>query len=299
MIFIYSIGCCFDFLPFCLFFSFNFNVGFTVVNDIHFQCFQNRPPRNNSRKIRVGYISPDFFTHSVSYFAEVLLKHGDKEKFEIFCFSNVVKEDRKTLILKGHVDPEKWRPIYGKNAQMVIEMINKEQIDVLIELTGHTAGNRLDVMANKPAPIQVTMIGYPNTTGLTAIDYRITDIVADPLDTEQKYVEKLVRLPNFLCYTPTDEYIEIQPAPYDTNKFITFGTFNNLAKITPEVLTLWARIMKTIPESRFLMKCKPFVNKRSCEKVHIFFYRLIFSINGERVVSRHIMEMEWNVHDSN
>jgi protein O-GlcNAc transferase len=125
-------------------------------------------------------------------------------------------------------------------------------------------------MARKPAPIQVTMIGYPNTTGMSTIDYRITDAIADPLDTPQKYTEKLVRLPCFLCYTPSSESLPICPTPYDTNHYVTYGSFNNLAKITDEVLQIWAKILRAVPNSNLLLKCKPFVNQKSRDKVRVW-----------------------------
>tara|TARA_R110002050_G_scaffold160395_1_gene289800 strand:- start:580 stop:1320 length:741 start_codon:yes stop_codon:yes gene_type:complete len=230
-----------------------------------------------NRKIRVAYISPDFFTHSVSYFIEAILKYADKERFEVFCYANVVKEDTKTALLKSFVPEENWKAVSGKAAEAVANLIRDDKIDILVELTGHTAGNRLDVVARKPAPIQVTMIGYPNTTGLPTVDYRITDGVADPPNTSQKFVEKLVRLPEcFLCYTPTKEPIEISPAPCLNNNFITFGSFNNLAKITDEVLCMWASVLIAVPKSILLLKCKPFVNQKTRERVG--YMLLIFSI---------------------
>ncbi|ELR15334.1 udpn-acetylglucosamine--peptide n-acetylglucosaminyltransferase spindly, putative [Acanthamoeba castellanii str. Neff] len=130
-------------------------------------------------------------------------------------------------------------------------MIMADEIDILVDLTGHTAGNRLDVMALKPAPVQVTYIGYPNTTGLPTIDYRFADAVTDPLDSQQRYVEELVRLPHcFLCYTPSPDAGPVAPAPCTKNGYITFGSFNNLAK-------------------RMVIKCKPF----ACDTIRNNFLR--------------------------
>jgi len=161
-----------------------------------------------------------------------------------------------------------WRSIVGLTEVQVSDIIHKDQIDILVELTGHTANNRLDVLCCKPAPIKVTWIGYPNTTGLSTIDYRITDKYVDPLDTEQPYVESLLRTPNcFLSYTPSPEAPDvINSPPAIENGFITFGSFNNLAKIGNKVIALWSRILKSVPNSRLLVKAKPFANSEIQQK---------------------------------
>ncbi|KAG9138427.1 hypothetical protein Leryth_012718 [Lithospermum erythrorhizon] len=162
---------------------------------------------------------------------------------------------REKVLKKGGI----WRDIYGVDEKIVANLVREDKVDILVELTGHTANNKLGMMACRPAPIQVTWIGYPNTTGLPAIDYRITDSLADPLGSKQKHVEELVRLPEcFLCYTPSPEAGPVCPTPALTNGFVTFGSFNNLAKITPKVLQIWARILCAVPNSRLIVKCKPF-----------------------------------------
>lgn len=217
--------------------------------------------REPSRKLRIGYISGDFFTHSVSYFIDAILTNHDRDSFHVICYSNVVKEDNKTQRFKSLAST--WKSVYGLSAHQVATMIAEDRIDILVELSGHSAANRLDVMALKPAPIQVTYIGYPNTTGLKQIDYRFADEITDPLDTKQQYTEKLIRLPKcFLCYSPPlDACGPVVPLPCLTNGYITFGSFNNLAKINSEVLDLWAEILKRVPNSRFVIKCKPFASE--------------------------------------
>eukprot|EP01103_Thecamoeba_quadrilineata_P013485 TRINITY_DN3765_c0_g1_i2.p1 TRINITY_DN3765_c0_g1~~TRINITY_DN3765_c0_g1_i2.p1 ORF type:complete len:627 (+),score=73.09 TRINITY_DN3765_c0_g1_i2:157-2037(+) len=213
-----------------------------------------------NRKIRIGYLSPDFFTHSVSYFIEGILKNHNDKDFHITCFSNVIKEDEKTKRFKQYA--HSWKNVYGLSAEAAASIIENEKIDILIELTGHTSGNRLDVMAMRPAPIQITYIGYPNTTGLKEINYRITDAFCDPLNTTQKYTEKLVRLPNsFLCYTPLIDAPTITQSPCLTQGFITFGSFNNLGKINDDVIQIWSKILLRLPKSRLIIKCKPFASK--------------------------------------
>ncbi|KAB2046403.1 hypothetical protein ES319_D01G231900v1 [Gossypium barbadense] len=218
-------------------------------------------PKDLERPLVIGYISPDYFTHSVSYFIEAPLIYHDYGKYQVVVYSAVVKADAKTnrfrerVVKKGGL----WRDIYGIDEKKVASMIRDDKIDILVELTGHTANNKLGTMACRPAPVQVTWIGYPNTTGLPTIDYRITDSLADPPGTKQKHVEELVRLPEcFLCYTPSSEAGLVSPTPALSNGFITFGSFNNLAKITPKVLQVWARILCAVPNSRLVVKCKPF-----------------------------------------
>ncbi|XP_042032819.1 probable UDP-N-acetylglucosamine--peptide N-acetylglucosaminyltransferase SPINDLY isoform X2 [Salvia splendens] len=218
------------------------------------------------RPLVIGYVSPDYFTHSVSYFIEAPLIYHDYTAYKVVVYSAVVKADAKTNRFRDRVlkNGGEWRDIYGIDEKKVASMVREDKIDILVELTGHTANNKLGMMACRPAPVQVTWIGYPNTAGLPTIDYRITDALADPSDTKQKHVEELVRLPDsFLCYTPSPEAGPVCPTPALSNGFVTFGSFNNLAKITPKVLQVWARILCAIPNSRLIVKCKPFC----CESV--------------------------------
>ncbi|TYJ12540.1 hypothetical protein E1A91_A11G359000v1 [Gossypium mustelinum] len=218
-------------------------------------------PTDPERPLVIGYISPDYFTHSVSYFIEAPLIYHDYQNYHVVVYSAVVKADAKTIRFREKVLKRGgvWRDIYSIDEKKVASMVRDDKIDILVELTGHTANNKLGTMACRPAPVQVTWIGYPNTTGLPTIDYRITDSFADPPDTKQKHVEELVRLPEcFLCYTPSPEAGPVSPTPALANGFITFGSFNNLAKITPKVLQVWARILCAVPNSRLVVKCKPF-----------------------------------------
>ncbi|EHA8589787.1 putative UDP-N-acetylglucosamine--peptide N-acetylglucosaminyltransferase SPINDLY [Cocos nucifera] len=218
-------------------------------------------PKDMKRSLVIGYVSPDYFTHSVSYFIEAPLSHHDYANYKIVVYSAVVKADAKTLKFKDRVLKKGglWRDIYGIDEKKVAGMVRDDKVDILVELTGHTANNKLGTMACRPAPVQVTWIGYPNTTGLPTIDYRITDSLADPLTTKQKHVEELVCLPEcFLCYMPSPEAGPVSPTPALSNGFVTFGSFNNLAKITPKVLQVWARILCAVPNSRLVVKCKPF-----------------------------------------
>ncbi|XP_008806108.2 probable UDP-N-acetylglucosamine--peptide N-acetylglucosaminyltransferase SPINDLY [Phoenix dactylifera] len=237
-------------------------------------------PKDMERPLVIGYVSPDYFTHSVSYFIEAPLSHHDYTNYMVVVYSAVVKADAKTLKFRDRVLKKGglWRDICGIDEKKVASMARDDKVDILVELTGHTANNKLGMMACRPAPVQVTWIGYPNTTGLPTIDYRITDSLADPLTTKQKHVEELVRLPEcFLCYTPSPEAGPVSPTPAVSNGFITFGSFNNLAKITPKVLQVWARILCALPNSRLVVKCKPFC----CDSVRLRFLSMLEQLGLE------------------
>jgi predicted O-linked N-acetylglucosamine transferase (SPINDLY family) len=210
--------------------------------------------RSPERRLRIGYVSSDFRRHSVGYFIEPVLAHHDHDQFEIFCYSNHLQEDEVTGWLKSHTDH--WRRLVGLSDEQATNQICTDQIDILIDLNGHMGGNRLLAFARQPAPVQVTWLGYPATTGLSAMDYRITDGFADPIGmTEHLHSEKLVRLPEcFSCYRPPPEAPEVSGLPARKNGYVTFGSFNNMAKITPEVMAVWARILQSIPGSHLTLK---------------------------------------------
>lgn len=213
------------------------------------------PPRGE--RIRVGYVSPDFKQHSVASFIEPVLREHDRALFEVFCYANLLRADRTTERLKGLA--EHWRDIRGVPDAQAAAMIAADDIDILVDLAGHTSGNRLPLFALRPAPRQVTWIGYPDTTGLKGIDIRITDAIADPPGGEERYhSERLVRLPRvFCCYLPPDEAPPVAPPPCLAAGGVTFGSFNNLAKVTPEVIALWSRVLHAVPGSGMLVKAKP------------------------------------------
>ena len=206
--------------------------------------------RTPGRRLRVGYVSPHFFDHAVNFFTEPILASHDHDQFEIFCYSAVRNPDAVTLRLRSTAD--QWREINDIHDEEVARMIRDDQIDILVDLAGHIGRNRLLVFARKPAPIQVTYIGYQNTTGMSAMDYRLTDDRADPVGlTDAFYTEKLVRLPrSFFCYRPPDNAPPITPLPALERGFVTFGSFNNYAKVAPEVIDAWLRILARVPNSR-------------------------------------------------
>ncbi len=216
---------------------------------------QNEP--NPDRTLRIGYISPDFRRHSVAYFFESLLDGHNRRDVQVYGYANVEFPDEITDRLTEKFDC--YRDIRLMDDNAAAQLIRRDEIDILVDLAGHVGNNRLLVFARKPAPIQVTYLGYPDTTGLAAIDYRLTDALADPpdLDSQSFHTEQLVFLPEgFLCYRPPDFAPLISPLPAEKVGCITFGSFNNNCKINDTVIQLWARIMRTQADSRLLLKLK-------------------------------------------
>ncbi|WP_246044568.1 O-linked N-acetylglucosamine transferase, SPINDLY family protein [Geomonas ferrireducens] len=213
--------------------------------------------RPQGGRIRIGYVSPDFRQHSVASFIEPVIREHDRALFEVFCYANLPRADRTTERLKGLV--EQWRDIHGVPDAQAAAMIAADGIDILVDLAGHTSGNRLPLFALRPAPLQATWIGYPDTTGLKVIDVRITDAIADPPgEGESCHSERLVRLPRvFCCYLPPDAAPPVAPPPCLETGHVTFGSFNNLAKATPEVIALWSRVLHAVPGSGMLVKAQP------------------------------------------
>lgn len=219
------------------------------------RCQHDGITTDPDRQLRIGYVSPDFRQHSVGYFIEPVLARHDRNAVEVFCYANVPVPDATTERLQ-RLGP-RWRSIYGKSDAQVVEIIRNDQIDILVDLAGHTANRRLLVFARKPAPVQASYLGYPNTTGLPQIDYRLTDEWADPPGQEAFHTEALVRLPyGFLCYQPPVHAPAVEPSPVTRTGHITFGSFNAPHKINQAILDLWAAILRDTPGSRLILKNK-------------------------------------------
>jgi protein O-GlcNAc transferase len=221
--------------------------------------------RSPSRRLRVGYVSPDFRRHSVNYFLEPVLASHNHEHYEVFCYSDVLRPDKVTERLQGCAD--QWRNIAGIPDEQVAGMIRQDGIDIFVDLAGHTGYNRMLLFARKPAPVQASWLGYPNTTGLKTIDYRIVDGYTDPPGvTDPFYTEKLVRMPeSFLCYLPDEDSPAPGVLPALKAGHITFGSFNYFSKVSQETVILWASIFKALPDSRLVMKARNFADKTTCK----------------------------------
>jgi len=219
--------------------------------------FSRSNPLANSpepeRRLRVGYVSGDFRHHSVAQFFEPVLGRHDRGGFEIFCYYNLSRNDATTERLRRSADC--WRDIASKSDEEVADLVRADEIDVLVDLSGHTKSNRLLVFARKPAPVQATWLGYLNTTGLDAIDYRITDPQASPEGLlDALHSERLLRLPDCQwCYQPPPDCPEVTSPPSTRAGAVTFGAFSSLAKIGSRVITLWCRLLERLPDARLLI----------------------------------------------
>lgn len=228
---------------------------------------EHRLPHDNDadpeRRLRIGYVSGDFWGHAVAYFIEPILANHDKTRHEVFCYYNRNNHDATTERIKASVDH--FIPCARLSDAALTERIRADGIDILIDLSNHTASNRLLTFARKPAPIQVTWIGLPSSTGLASMDYRFTDAHLDPPGmTERYHTEKLVRLSISSPYLPPAIAPETNALPALTGTPFTFASLNNLAKISDEVLTLWSRILQQTPGSRLMLANteSPLVRKR-------------------------------------
>jgi len=205
------------------------------------------------RRLRIGYVSPNFSRHSVGYFVEPVIRCHDRERYEVYCYYTHPLADETTARMRRSADG--WRDIADANDDAVEQMIRADRIDILVDLAGHSKGNRLGVFARKPAPIQMTWLGYPDTTGLDAVDFRITDRVADPEpDAELRHSERLLRIDDaFLCYQPPPDSPPVSERSGSTPG-VVFSSFNNVAKLNEETLRVWGKILAGVPGSRIALK---------------------------------------------
>ena len=209
--------------------------------------------RNAMRRLRVGYVSPYFRKHAVTFFLESVIEHHDRAAFDVLLYADVARPDEYSERLKGH--GAVWRNTVGKSDETLAQMVRDDRVDILVDLSGHTPSNRLLAFARRAAPVQVTWNGYPNTTGMTAMDYRITDAYCDPPgSTEDLHSERLVRLPGiYMSWRPPSSAPEPGPLPALTSRRVTFGSFNSCFKITPATVRLWSRALIALPEARLML----------------------------------------------
>ncbi|MGA2440214.1 MAG: tetratricopeptide repeat protein [Tepidisphaeraceae bacterium] len=209
--------------------------------------------RDPNRRLRIGYVSPDFRgSHCQSFFTVPLLGSHDRGKFEIFCYADVPRPDGVTQRLRQLSDA--WRSTVGLNDQRVAELIRADRIDILVDLTMHMAHGRPLVFARKPAPIQAAWLAYPGTTGLDTMDYRLTDPYLDPPGTNDEfYSEQSIRLPHtFWCYDPLSREV-VGDLPTVRNGYVTFGCLNNFCKVNDGVMALWSRVLASMPGARLVL----------------------------------------------
>lgn len=239
---------------------------------------RQRPFKNlmdPDRRLRLGFVSGDFCEHAVNYFLEPAVQRINRTNFELFAYSNTATEDAATDRLRTHFD--QWRSIRCLDDDAAADLIEADQIDILVDLTGHTAGNRLLVLARKPAPIQVGWIGYPGTTGMAAMDYRFTDLHSEPMGLgDDLSVETLWRLPRVgVCYqAPAASLRLADHPPSEDNGYVTFGCFNRFTKVSDAALQAWGRILERVPGSKLLLEIADVDDPLTRQQVEARFERL-------------------------
>ena len=222
-------------------------------------------PDVRNRRIRLGYVSNDFRSHPVSSFMAGIIATHDRNAFDVFCYSTTPSPDARTENFRQLA--EHFVDLVGCSDPEAARQIEVDQIDILVDLGGHTSGNRLSLFALRPAPVQVTYLGYPATTGCSFMDFRVVDERTDPEGSDLFSTEALVRIPApFLCFYPHFTHPPIAPRPALANGHITFGSFNQAPKISDDTLDLWSRVLAAVPDSRMFIKAQAFSEESVCER---------------------------------
>jgi predicted O-linked N-acetylglucosamine transferase (SPINDLY family) len=210
--------------------------------------------RDPNRRLHIGFVSPDFRNHVVGRNMLPAFQRHDRANFEYFCYSKVTKPDEATELFRGFA--EHWRDIRGVALEEVAAQIREDGIDILVDLTLHMEDGSLLLFARKPAPVQVTFAGYPGSTGLSVMDYRLSDPYLDPPENDALYVEKTVRLPHsFWCFDPLEANLAPNPLPALATGYVTFGCLNTFCKTNEPTFELWSQVLRNIPDSRLLLLC--------------------------------------------
>lgn len=216
------------------------------------------PTRNSPARLRIGYLSPDLRDHAIASFMEGPLAHHDRAAFDIFCYGPSPTHDAVSKRLRSHA--KHWIDVSRMPDSALVSRIRADGIDILVELSGHTAGTRLHALARRAAPIHVSYLGYPATTGMPTIDARIVDSLTDPPGepADSLSTERLIRLdPCFLCYSPPRDAPDPSPPPHTTTGHVTFGSLNAVPKLSEAALDTWAGILAAVPNSRLILKARP------------------------------------------
>jgi predicted O-linked N-acetylglucosamine transferase (SPINDLY family) len=238
--------------------------------------------RDPERRLRIGFVSPDFSIHPVGHFLDALFGAFDREHVEVHAYSDCSVPDEMTERIRAKADV--WSSVVGMQSEELANLIRQDQIDILVDTTGHTGNNRLLMLAEKPAPIQIAHFGYPDSTGLKMIDYRITDAVADPPGTtEQWHSEKLLRLPRFAwLYRQPHNAGDPGTPPFERNGYITFGSLNNFAKANRRTRLHWLTLLKRVAGSKLFL----LVNQRRAVSNHLLNEAKEMGVSEDRLIIR-------------
>ncbi len=234
-------------------------------------------------RLRVGLVSGDLRQHAVAYFLDNVIRYFDSSKIELIAYSTNAREDTFTDRLKPYFSS--WKSLVGLSDENAAILIHDDGVQVLIDLSGHSSGNRLPIFASKPAPVQVSWLGYFATTGLNAMDYFIADKIGVPISNHGQFVEKIKYLPDTrLCFSVPDVEVAVSPLPALANQYVTFGSFQNTAKVGDDVLMLWAQVLKALPNARLRLQSKALGDAAVAEKI---LERLVNCGIDPKVVSMH------------
>ena len=216
-------------------------------------------------RLRVGLVSGDLRIHPVGYFLEGLLSHINPDRIELIAYPNHYEEDELTARIRPCFSA--WKPLFGKSDEAAAHLIHDDGVHVLLDISNHTGHNRLPMFAWKPAPVQATWLGLPSTSGLAEMDYVLGDPYAIPAEFESHFSEAVWRMPeSCLCLAVPDSPVNVAPLPGLSSGYVTFGSFNHLTKMTDEVVAVWARVLKSVPNSRLSLKTKQLSDLAVCEK---------------------------------
>jgi len=247
------------------------------------RVFTHERPRQADRPLRIGYVSGDFGTHPVGFLLRDVARFHDRKQFNIHCYSMMRGSDMITEVIRANADS--WIDALLLSDDELAEQINQDRIDILVDLSGHTAYNRLVTFARKPAPVQATWIGYFHSTGLENIDYFITDPYTSPRGCGQLFSETPVWLPHSrFCYSPPDYAPEVKPPPVLAGNPITFGCFNRIEKLVDPVLEAWVTILNAVPDSRLLLKAGTLNSEFICDDLRARFAK--YGFEGKRLILR-------------
>ncbi len=238
--------------------------------------------RQPEQALRIGYLSRDLRAHAVSHFVEPVLAQHDRKRFQVWCYCDVDQPDAVTERLRGLAD--QWREVAGWTDRRLLDQLRQDQIDILVDLGGHTEKNRLALFAHKPAPVQISWIGYPNTTGMAAMDFRIVD--THSAQTGEPGHEALLRLPRlFASYRPHVHAPDVSRLPAELSGQLTFGSLHRMEKLNRAVIDLWSRLLHAVPQARLLIardELDPWQQRR----IELAFAR--HGIDGERLLLRQL-----------